>query len=240
MIAGLYVAVAWYTYLIVLVAWFLITLFGSLFIRWDYHLTSFHNNGGTAKREVSLTFDDGPNPEFTPKVLALLKQYNARATFFCIGRQIQQHPQILKEIIANGHTVGNHTYTHAKSFGFFGFHKVRSELRQTSALVKQITGLEMKLFRPCFGVTNPNIARSVKALNLYSIGWSIRSLDTTILNETKVLHRITHKLSQGDIILLHDSSDKTIAVLERLLLFLQDWNLQSVTVDQLLNLEAYA
>lgn len=238
--AGLFVSVPWYSYLIVLLIWFLITLFGSLFIRWDYHVTSFHANRGISRNEVSLTFDDGPNPEFTPKVLDLLKQYNARATFFCIGRNIQQHPQILKEIIANGHTVGNHTYTHAKSFGFFGFYKVRSELQKTSALVKQITGLDMKFFRPCFGVTNPNIARSVKTLNLHSIGWSVRSLDTTFLNETKVLHRITNKLRQGDIILLHDSSEKTIYVLERLLLFLQERKLHSVTVDQLLNLKAYA
>ncbi len=98
----------------------------------------------------------------------------------------------------------------------------------------------MNLYRPAFGVTNPNIKRAVKATGMQTIGWSIRSLDTTKRSEASVLKRITKNISKGDIILLHDTSAKTIAVLEQLLLFLQKENLQSVTVDQLLKFDAYA
>ncbi len=96
------------------------------------------------------------------------------------------------------------------------------------------------MFRPPFGVTNPNIKKALRKTGHKSIGWSIRSLDTTSLSEEKILKRITANLKKGDIILLHDSSAKSFAVLEQLLLFLQSHELQSVPVDRLLEIEAYA
>jgi peptidoglycan/xylan/chitin deacetylase (PgdA/CDA1 family) len=96
------------------------------------------------------------------------------------------------------------------------------------------------LFRPAFGVTNPRIKRAVNQLNLQTIGWNKRSLDTMKLNEKQILARITKNLKKGDVILLHDTSNKSIAVLEQLLLFLHQNNLQSVTVNDLFNVKAYA
>lgn len=98
----------------------------------------------------------------------------------------------------------------------------------------------MKMYRPAFGVTNPNIARALQITKHSSIGWNIRSLDTTTSTEETILKRITNTICKGDIVLLHDSSDKSLRVLERLLLFLQANQLESVTVDQLLEIEAYA
>ncbi len=187
-----------------------------------------------------MTFDDGPHPNFTPKVLALLKQYNARGTFFCIGKHVESHPELLKRILAEGHSVGNHTYSHSKSFGFYGMGKIIEELKRTSAIVKDVSDKQMNLYRPAFGVTNPMIEKAVKQLNILSIGWNVRSLDTTARSEDAVLHRITSKISKGDIVLLHDTSQKTIDVLEQLLLFLEEKNIKSVTVDELLQVEAYA
>ncbi len=189
---------------------------------------------------VSITFDDGPNTEITPKVLQLLKHYNAKATFFCIGKQVEKHPTILKDIVSEGHGIGNHTYTHSRFFGFMGFDGVMAELKKTNALVQKVTGLEMKLYRPCFAVTNPQIEKAVNSLKLSSIGWNVRSLDTTPRPASMILKRVTSRVSKGDIILLHDTSEKTVAVLEQLLLFLQQNNLQSVPVDKLLQLKAYA
>ena len=223
-----------------LLIWCIITLIGSFFIRLDYYFKSFHANKDCTENQVAITFDDGPHPKFTPKVLALLNQYGAKATFFCIGKNAEEFPEILKEIIADGHTIGNHTYTHSNTFGFFSTKKVIVELRKTITVVKAISGKEINLYRPAFGVTNPNIKRAIKAIGLQSIGWNIRSLDTTKLSQETVLNRITTSISRGDIILLHDTSSKTIVVLEQLLLFLQENNLRSVTVDQLLNIEAYA
>ena len=223
-----------------LLIWCLLTLIGSFFIRLDYYFKSFHANKNSTRNQVAITFDDGPHPTFTPKVLTLLNQYDAKATFFCIGKNAAKFPELLKEIITDGHTIGNHTYTHSNAFGFFSTKKVTAELQKTMAVVKEISGKKMNLYRPAFGVTNPNIKRAVKATGLQSIGWSIRSLDTTKLSQETILNRITTSISKGDIILLHDTNAKTIAVLEQLLLFLQQNNLQSVTIDQLLNIEAYA
>lgn len=225
---------------IVAFIWFLITLCGSFLIRMDYHYPSLHSNKQITSPYVSITFDDGPHPEFTPKILELLELYNAKATFFCIGKLIEQHPELFKQIVQSGHTVGNHTYSHSKSFGFFGTNKVIQELNQTSEIVDGLVGLKMNFYRPAFGVTNPNIEKAVKIVNLNSIGWNVRSLDTTPRSAELVLHRITSKISKGDIVLLHDTSEKTVLVLERLLLFLKDKNLQSVPVDQLLQQKPYA
>lgn len=216
-----------------------ITIGGSFFIQWNYHLTSQHANKTLQRHEVALTFDDGPHPEFTPRVLELLRGHRVKATFFCVGKEIREHPELFTQIVAEGHTVGNHTYSHSKSFGFFSTEKVVEELQKTSDLVKSLIGKRMNLYRPAFGVTNPMIEKAVKQLNLTSIGWNVRSLDTTSRDVEAVLHRITNKLAQGDVVLLHDTSQKTIQVLERLLLFLEEKHLKSVTIDRLLSIEAY-
>ncbi len=232
--------IPWWGYLILVSIWVLITLSGSFFIRLNYYLTALHSNKNTTKNELAISFDDGPHPEFTPQILGLLKQFNAKATFFCIGKNVDAHGQILEKIIAEGHTVGNHTYSHSNSFGFFSTVKVIAELQKVNTLVKKITGKEMRLYRPAFGVTNPKIKKAIIANGMQPIGWSVRSLDTTNRTQDEILKRITSNLAKGDIILLHDTSTKTVAVLEQLLLFLQQKKLQSVTIDQLLQIEAYA
>ncbi len=235
-----YVSVPWWGFTLVILSWFLITLGGSFFIGWNYHMTSLHANKNIRDNQIALTFDDGPHPDFTPKVLDLLNKYRARATFFCVGRNIEEYPTLFSRILAEGHSVGNHTYGHSRAFGFFGTEKVIDELNRTKEIIMKLSGQETKLYRPAFAVTNPMIERAVKHLGLYSIGWNIRSLDTTMRTGPQILKRITSRISKGDVVLLHDTSQKSVVVLEQLLLFLQDENLQSVTVDQLLEIEAYA
>lgn len=238
-ILSFFTAIPWWSYTLIAIVWFLITLCGSFFIRWNYHLTSLHSNKKISKNQIAITFDDGPHPEFTPKALDLLKEHHAKATFFCIGKNVEEHPELLKRIISEGHLAGNHTYSHSNSFGFFGAQKVISELKKTNKIIKDLTGKEMKLYRPAFAVTNPSIEEAVRELKPYSIGWNVRSLDTTSRSEKQILKRIIKKLSKGDVVLLHDTSQKSINVLEQLLLFLEEKNLESVTVDQLLEIEAY-
>ncbi|HUH45613.1 MAG TPA: polysaccharide deacetylase family protein, partial [Arenibacter sp.] len=112
--------------------------------------------------------------------------------------------------------------------------------QRTRKAIQDLTGLDTHLYRPAFGVTNPNISKAVNQSGLQVIGWSIRSLDTTYRSKKSVLRRITRRLKQGDIILLHDTSAKTVEVLEQLLLFLQNNKIRSVTVDRLLDIKAYA
>ncbi len=227
-------------YLLFVLIWILITVIGSFQIKWNYHLDSLNHNYKTSENWVSITFDDGPNPEFTPKILALLKQYNAKATFFLIGKNAEKYPELVQQILNDGHTIGNHSFTHASSFGIYSAEKIEAELTETNSLLKKLTGKDLKLFRPPFGVTNPNIKKALKNTGHFSIGWSKRSFDTTRLSTAKIFKRITSRLKKGDIILLHDSSAKTVLVLEQLLLFLQLYKLHAVPVDRLLEIEAYA
>ena len=240
LLTGFFGDVPVWLYVLFVFIWVLITAIGSFQIKMNYHFQSLNHNYKTSENHISITFDDGPNPDFTPKVLLLLKENNAKATFFLIGKNAEKHPEIVRQIIEEGHTIGNHSYSHSKNFGFFSAEKVAAELNQTNAILKKITGKEIKMFRPPFGVTNPNIKKALKTTGHFSIGWSKRSLDTTNLSEEKILKRITSNLKKGDIILLHDTSAKTVAVLEQLLLTLQPHKLQSVPVDRLLEIEAYA
>lgn len=240
LLTGFFGNVPVWLYVVFVIIWIVITAIGSFQIRLNYHLQSFNHNYKTSGNYISITFDDGPNPEFTPKVLSLLNDHNAKATFFLIGKNAEKYPELVRQIIAEGHTIGNHSYSHSNNFGFFPSQKVTDELKQTNAILKQITGKEIKMFRPPFGVTNPNIKKALKSTRHFSIGWSKRGLDTTNLSGEKILKRITSHLKKGDIILLHDSSDKSVAVLEQLLLTLTPHKLQSVPVDRLLEIEAYA
>lgn len=239
-LSGFFGYVPAWLYVLFVFIWFLITAIGSFQIKLNYHLQSLNHHYKISENYISITFDDGPNPDFTPKVLSLLKGHKAKATFFLIGKNAEKHPEIVRQIIDEGHTIGNHSYSHSKNFGFFSSEKVATELNQTNTILKEITGKDIKMFRPPFGVTNPNIKKTLKNTGHFSIGWSKRSLDTTNLSDEKILKRITSNLKRGDIILLHDSSSKSVAVLEQLLLTLQPHKLQSVPVDRLLEIEAYA
>jgi peptidoglycan/xylan/chitin deacetylase (PgdA/CDA1 family) len=222
------------------IIWLTITIIGSFHIRWNYFLRAKHKNYQVKDEVISLTFDDGPNRDYTLKILKLLKQYNAKATFFLIGMNIEENSEILKDIIEQGHVIGNHTFSHSNNFGFLKTEEVISDLKKNTALVERLLNLKMNLFRPAFGVTNPRISRAVKFLQLQPVGWSVRSLDTAKSSEERVLQRIVKNLKNGDVILLHDTSQKSVEVLEQLLVFLEERNMKSVTIDQLFNIEAYA
>ncbi len=167
------------------------------------------------KSRIYLTFDDGPDKKITPRILEILKKYNVKATFFCIGKKAETYPNILKQIAEEGHVVGNHSYSHSLYFDFFGTAKILKELKKTNRTVKQITGEECKVFRPPYGVTNPNIARAVKKTGMQVVGWSIRSFDT-VKNKKQVMKRL-QKAQNGDIILFHDTKEQTPEILDEFL-----------------------
>ena len=226
----------WITALIILL-WLIVTAVGSFNIELNYHLKSLNSNPNSSKNQVAITFDDSPNPTITPKILNLLEKYQAKATFFCVGKHMEIHREITQEIISKGHTIGNHTYSHSPFFGFFNTHKVVTELQKTNTIIFDCIQKKPLLYRPVYGVTNPSIKKAVKRLNLISIGWNVRSLDT-VFSINQVMKRIK-KTQKGDIILLHDHSEKNLVILEQFLQFLSQQNLTSVTVDELLNVKAY-
>ncbi|QOR73414.1 polysaccharide deacetylase family protein [Cruoricaptor ignavus] len=204
-------------------------------IRLNFFTKSLHGKI-TAEKIVALTFDDGPT-EFTPKFLQTLNEFNAKATFFCIGKQAEIHPKIFQQIIENGHQIGNHTYSHSEKTGFLSAKKMTEEIEKADEVFEKIAGIKTDLYRPPFGVTNPNIAKAIKQTKKTSIGWNIRSLDTVIKNPHKIAERITKKAKPGSIILMHDTSEKSLEALKILLLNLRDNGFKFATVSELLELK---
>ena len=227
---------AWY-FLLVSIGWLTFTIWGSFDIRLGYFVKTYCSGTQTQKK-IAITFDDGPTPE-TIVVLDFLKQHNVKATFFCIGLQIEKHPDIFKRILAEGHLIGNHSYSHPNGMGFLSTERVKEEIIKNDEIIEQHSGKKALFYRPPFGVTNPRIAKAVSDSGHKVIGWNNRSLDTVITDQSKILKRIKRKIKPGSIILLHDASDKTAQVLEQLLLFLQSENYLVIPLDELLNLKAY-
>ena len=206
---------------------------GAYFIDSGFFLDAYCK-AETKDKIIALTFDDGPVRSVTPEVLDLLKRYQAKATFFCIGKNLAGNEDIIRRMSDEGHEIGNHSWSHSYFFDFFRDGKVESELIMTNEALKSITGKDVKYFRPPFGVTNPVIARVVDKLNMPVIGWSIRSMDTTIANPDQLYNRVIRKLQPGDIILFHDSLERILPVLEKFLVHAKQQGFEVVGLDKLL------
>lgn len=193
----------------------------------------------SADKVVALTFDDGPDADSTPRVLDLLKRYDVRATFFVVGEQARQNPELIHRMVAEGHTVAGHSYYHLPQSTLWSSQRYTEELFRCNDVVARLTGLRMRLYRPPFGVTNPPIARAVKNLGLIPVGWSVRSLDTITKNRDRVVDRVMRGLRGGDVILLHDRLENSEELLEKLLTALRTQHYTTATVDELFKIEAY-
>lgn len=237
-VMGFFTKIGFWHYAVIGLSWFSVVLLGSSFIGSNYHIKAYCNNPRTKNNEIALSFDDGPHT-MTVAILDLLKNYNVKATFFCIGKNIEAHPEILQRIMAEGHLVGNHSFSHSVVFDFYRTKEIVDELHATDEAIKRLTGKKPRLFRPPYGVTTPSIRRALSITGHQVIGWNIRSLDGVISNENMILNRITTNISPGSIILLHDTSLHTVHVLERLLKALREKKYKVVSIETLLNIEAY-
>ena len=225
----------WLDAALLCVAFLGITAWGVFDIRIGYFLPTMISKKNPGEKIVALTFDDGPT-EFTPYVLKLLEKYDFKATFFCIGKNAETNPDIFRQIISARHEVGNHSYSHKNNTGFLSAKQMTDEISRTDSVFKEFF-VHSQLYRPPFGVTNPNIAKAISLTQKKCIGWNIRSLDTVIGDEQKIAQRIIRKLRPGSIILMHDTSEKSVKALGILLLHLRRENYKTLTVSQLLNLK---
>ncbi|MFD1095972.1 polysaccharide deacetylase family protein [Salegentibacter chungangensis] len=217
----------------------LFLLFVSTNVRFNYFVRSFNHRKGISERKIALSFDDGP-VENTLKVLEILDKYEVKAGFFCIGSNIEKHPEIFREIIRRGHVVGNHTYSHTRMLGFLSSKAVTADILKCNEVAERTASVKMKLFRPPFGIVNPKIKRALEATGHHSIGWNIRSFDAIFNSKDLILNRITRKINPGDVILLHDNMLHTPEILEQLLLFLQKNRYKAVRPDNLFEIDAYS
>jgi len=154
--------------------------------------------------EIALTFDDGPDAEITPRVLDLLDLHQAKASFFCVGEKVAAHPEVVREIVRRGHSVENHSMRHSGFFGFFGFGRLRAELRSAQDAISRVTGKPPVFFRSPMGIRNPFLDPVIAHLGLTYITWTRRGFDTVARSPRAVLARLLRDLAAGDILLLHD------------------------------------
>ncbi|MGV8813717.1 MAG: polysaccharide deacetylase family protein [Gelidibacter sp.] len=229
------IGIALWSYFVLIITWFLIMAMGSFSMSWNFYLKAFTSKKNIKEKKIAITFDDGPNSKFTLEILKILKRYNAKATFFCIGKNIEKHPEILKVISENGHAIGNHSFSHDVMIDFNSTENWMNEIKQTDNSIQRIIAKKTTLFRPPFGVTTPKLAKALKVTEHDVIGWNIRSYDTIIKNPKHIVKNITKQIQPGSIILLHDKQINVLLVLEHLLQFLQKQDYQSVTINELLN-----
>jgi peptidoglycan-N-acetylglucosamine deacetylase len=174
----------------------------------------------TTTKTVWLTIDDGPDPGTTPQVLALLKKYRARATFFLIGAKAARYPELTRMILEAGHTIGNHTQTHPRfSFWRFGPRALVREIDEFEATISSI-GLAVPIwFRAPAGFKNPFLHPILAARGLQLVGWSARAFDTQTNDSSQIVERIKRSIVSGAIILFHEGHQPTVCLpaLEQLL-----------------------
>ena len=202
----------------------------------------------TARREVALTIDDGPDPEVTPAVLDQLDAHGAHATFFCIARHAQAHPQLCREIVRRGHSVQNHSHQHHHNFSLLGLSGFKREIEAAQDALSQITGERPRFFRAPAGLRNPFLAPVLHRLELQLVSWTRRGFDTVRSEPERVLSRLTHSLAAGDIRLLHDHTGARTAagkpvvleVLPALLRAFTQHGMRSVTLPDAVRAEQTA
>lgn len=185
---------------------------------------------------VALTFDDGPNPSTTPKILDILRQHGARATFFVAGENAVNNKKLLARAAAEGHEIGCHTYSHIKMTGSSD-EKIASEVSRTNAIIQAATGRKPALMRPPYGATNARIVdKMFNEYGMYSVLWDVDTQDWRHPGVSVVIHRAVGNARPGSIILVHDIHASTLAAVSGIVTGLQARGFKLVTVSQLIAL----
>lgn len=190
----------------------IILLQGIFIIRRNFFFKSINN---TAGKGALLTFDDSPN-KHTLEILSVLKKHNVKAVFFVIGKYIDGNEGIINSIKADGHTIGNHSYSHDNFLPFRSSKFLLDDMKKCNSKLREL-GIECKFYRPPFGVCNPRIARALNQTKLKSLGWNLRSFDTKAKTAESLLKKLKNRTSNNSVILLHDSQKITAEVLDRYL-----------------------
>jgi len=221
----------------IMAIYLVVLIIGSTKIQLKYFIKS-HCKGETDKKEIAITFDDGPDPVTTPELLDLFDEKGVNATFFCLGKKVSDNGDLIQRMINSGHIIGNHTFYHSKYFDLFSSYRMVNEINCTNNEIYKITGKFPILFRPPYGVTNPLLKKAIRKTGMTSIGWSLRSLDT-VKDTEEVYKKLISKTSAGDIVLFHDNIHGVANLLNRYLNWLDENDFSVVNLTQLLNIPAY-
>jgi peptidoglycan-N-acetylglucosamine deacetylase len=170
------------------------------------------------QNKLWLTIDDGPDPDTTPEILALLKKYHARATFFIIGSKAVRYPHLVDQIIAEGHTIGNHTQNHLQfRFWRLSSQAIAYEIDEFEQTTKTHNWPCPTLFRSPAGLKNPFVHPILNSRKLMMIGWSARAYDTQVKNINWIIKRLLSALRPGAILLVHESQPTSVSMMQGLM-----------------------
>jgi peptidoglycan/xylan/chitin deacetylase (PgdA/CDA1 family) len=212
-------------------------VFGKVYYKGDNH-----------NKVVALTFDDGPNEPYTSEVLDILDKYNVKATFFCVGKNVELYPETAKRIVAEGHVLGNHSYTHNANHALTEYGA--RDMMVAEKAISDTVGVKPHLYRPPHGKKSPWELEEVSDQGMIEVTWSVSTGELNTHSSEKVAERIVDETHRGEIILLHDGygtshncsqADKSLTV-EALPLIIEKLQAEGytfVTVPDLLDVPAY-
>lgn len=189
-----------------------------------------------APRAIFLTFDDGPDPIYTPAILDVLSAYQARATFFVLGKAAQEFPQLVQRIVAEGHSIGNHTYSHFHPW-FTSAAIAKEEVTKTSDIIENITGFRPRWFRPPYGRLRFVMRKQAALDNMTTVLWNRSIIDWGLLGNVRGIGNRLGRIQAGDIVLMHDGQrqhnrpDNLLRYLPTFLAALPDKNLDTLSLD---------
>ena len=181
-------------------------------------------------KKIALTFDDGPHPYYTQQLLKGLKERNVKATFFITGQNVEAYPEIVKEIYAEGHLIGNHTYSHIQLTSK-NEESFKQEILRTNEAIKEVTGQDTIYVRPPYGSWNKEFE---KELNMFPVLWTVDPLDWCSSDASRIVRSVCSKAKENDIILMHDQYKTTVTAALKIVDELTQKGYEFVTVDELL------
>ena len=159
-----------------------------------------------ARNEIAITFDDGPDPDVTPRVLDLLDRHQAKATFFCVGDRARRNPELCREMIRRGHAIENHSASHRWSFALLGLAGMKRDVEAAQRMLIAAAGEAPLFFRAPAGIRNPFLEAALCRSGLQLTSWTRRGFDTRSRDPDAVFHRLAGGLAAGDILLVHDGN----------------------------------
>ena len=205
--------------------------------------TVYHEN--VTEKVVALTFDDGPSPQWTPLILDELKEANVKATFFMLGEHVKKYPQVARRVAAEGHDIGNHTYSHHVLI-YYKMDELESEIKQAENVIRQVTGKTTVFFRPPKAWLTGEEKQKIKELGYEVVLWSLNSKDWVTFDDKYIIKYLLHHVRPGDIILFHDSGGvftveggnrkETVLAIRKLIERLKERGYRCVTVSELLKM----
>lgn len=165
---------------------------------------SRENSAGGGRRVLYLTFDDGPDPQCTPRLLEILEELGVRATFFLLGSHAAKYPELVQQIDRQGHTIGNHSFSHP-FMPALSIKQVSYEIHETNARLQEASGRAPVLFRPPFGILDRRSSDALKELDMRTVYWSIVPEDWNAIGAKRVVHRVMRGVAPGRLIVLHEN-----------------------------------